>query len=301
MHPLPPSQPGTIRLERNVSPMKLRRLLFSLAALLLLGLVASPAAARAQSDPIQPAAFVDTDEDGLSDTDEATHGTDPAVYDTDGDGFGDNQEVVTGSDPLDENSIPDGAQPGGDADGDLLSDAQEAELGTNPNQPDTDSDGLTDFAEVGFEPGSSTGTDPLDGDTDDDRLGDGFEVRELGTDPLRDDTDEDGLGDGDELEVFQTDPLAVDTDSDGVDDPTELDAGTDPRDANSVPSDDPAPAPAPAPSPAQPSAQPVKALPNTGSGVASSTGLNDDPLYVLLGTGLILSLAGLAATARRRA
>ena len=183
--------------------------------------------------------------------------------------------MQNGTDPLNPANGPDVDEPRIDSDNDGLSDAEEWELGTDPN----------------------------DSDSDYDRLSDGFEVRELGTDPLRGDTDEDGLGDGDELEVFRTDPLTVDTDGDGVDDPTELDAGTDPRDANSVPSkgQDPAPAPAPAPSPAQPSAQPVKALPNTGSGVGSSAGLNDDALYVLLGSGLILSLAGLAGAARRRA
>jgi len=188
--------------------MALRRLVFALAALLLLGLVASPAAARAQSDPIQPAAFVDTDEDGLSDADEADYGTDPAVYDTDGDGFGDNQEVVTGSDPLDENSVPANGQPGVDTDGDLLSDAEEAEIGTDPTKLDTDGDELSDFAEVGFEPGSSTGTDPLKFDTDGDGLGDGAELRQdgWGTDPTNADTDGDGYNDGEELYLYDTDP-----------------------------------------------------------------------------------------------
>jgi hypothetical protein len=41
---------------------------------------------------------------------------------------------------------------------------------------------LTDFAEVGFEPGSATGTNPLVVDTDGDGVGDGEEVAN-GTDP----------------------------------------------------------------------------------------------------------------------
>ena len=72
---------------------------------------------------------VDSDQDGLSDEDEATRGTDPLVADsdgdglndgsevnthltnplsadTDGDGFSDNGEIVRGADPLDANDTP---------------------------------------------------------------------------------------------------------------------------------------------------------------------------------------------------
>jgi len=41
----------------------------------------------------------DDDNDGLSDTDEATYETDPLLADTDGDGFDDGMEVTYGSDP----------------------------------------------------------------------------------------------------------------------------------------------------------------------------------------------------------
>ncbi len=129
------------------------------------------------TDPANP----DTDEDGLLDGAEVTAGTDPTLYDTDGDGFGDNAEVANGSDPNDPASVPPG-EPTVDTDGDLLTDAQEAELGTNPELADSDGDGLSDFAEVGFEPGSATGTDPLLTDTDSDGVGDGAEVAN-GTDP----------------------------------------------------------------------------------------------------------------------
>jgi hypothetical protein len=129
------------------------------------------------TDPANP----DSDEDGLFDGAEVTGGTDPLLNDTDGDGFGDNAEVTAGSDPNDPASVPAG-EPTVDTDGDLLTDAQEAELGTDPATPDTDGDGLTDFGEVGFEPGSSTGTDPLVFDSDGDGVGDGDEI-ENGTDP----------------------------------------------------------------------------------------------------------------------
>jgi hypothetical protein len=132
------------------------------------------------TDPANP----DSDGDGLFDGAEVTGGTDPLLNDTDGDGFGDNAEATAGSDPNDPASVPAG-EPTVDTDGDLLTDAQEAELGTDPATPDTDGDGLTDFGEVGFEPGSSTGTDPLVFDTDGDGVGDGdgIENRTDPTDP----------------------------------------------------------------------------------------------------------------------
>lgn len=53
--------------------------------------------ACAAGDPID----VDTDGDGLTDTEEAALGTDPSVVDTDGDGLADGQEVLElGTDPL---------------------------------------------------------------------------------------------------------------------------------------------------------------------------------------------------------
>ena len=141
------------------------------------------------AEPTEPAgadgggSTLDTDGDGMLDDDEIALGTDPNLYDTDGDGFGDNQEFFNGTDPLDPNSFPQG-EPGAaaDDDGDLLSNGEEQDLGTDPNDPDTDDDGISDFGEVGFEPGSSTGTDPLDPDTDGDGVDDGTEI-ENGTDP----------------------------------------------------------------------------------------------------------------------
>ncbi|MDA7619639.1 lamin tail domain-containing protein [bacterium] len=48
---------------------------------------------------------LDADEDGLSDSDEATYGTDPNNPDTDGDGSNDGDEVTAGTDPLDATSL----------------------------------------------------------------------------------------------------------------------------------------------------------------------------------------------------
>jgi hypothetical protein len=49
---------------------------------------------------------LDTDEDGLSDDEEADLGTDPDDADTDGDGYDDGEEVDAGTDPLDATDHP---------------------------------------------------------------------------------------------------------------------------------------------------------------------------------------------------
>jgi hypothetical protein len=175
----------------------------------------------AESDPNDP----DTDDDGLTDGDEANlHGTDPTVADTDGDGLTDGDEVnLHGSDP----TVT-------DTDGDGLEDGEEVNvLGTDPADDDTDGDGLTDDFEVehsfdplvgGDEDGDpdadglsnlgeqAVGTDPHDADTDRDALTDGEEALETGTEPLIGDADGGGRNDGAELLVDGTDPF------DGADD-----------------------------------------------------------------------------------
>jgi len=44
--------------------------------------------------------FLDSDQDGLSDAEEKTYGTDPNKYDTDGDSYSDGMEIKTGYNPL---------------------------------------------------------------------------------------------------------------------------------------------------------------------------------------------------------
>jgi eukaryotic-like serine/threonine-protein kinase len=75
--------------------------------------------------PGTPGAFVDSDGDGLSDTQERLIGTDPMNPDTDGDGLTDGQEVLI--------------------------------YGTDPLRPDTSGDGINDGTAV------ATGIDPLRG------------------------------------------------------------------------------------------------------------------------------------------
>ena len=136
---------------------------------------------------------LDSDGDGLSDTEEATYGTDPNSADSDGDGLSDGQEVFI--------------------------------YGTDPNAEDTDGDGLTDGDEV-----NTYGTNPNSGDTDGDGLSDSDELNNHGTDPTRTDTDGDGLSDSAELTQYNTDPTSRDTDQGGAPDGHEVENGYDPLD-----------------------------------------------------------------------
>ena len=66
-----------------------------------------------------------------------------------------------------------------DRDFDGLSNDEETNLGSNPDDPDTDSDGVTDYDEV-----KNYKTNILKADTDGDGKSDGYEIRR-GLDPLR--------------------------------------------------------------------------------------------------------------------
>lgn len=90
---------------------------------------------------------MDSDGDGLLDSEEAQIGTDPFNPDTDGDGLSDGEEVRN--------------------------------YKTDPLNPDTDWDGLKDGAEV-----LTYKTNPMDPDTDKGGVKDGHEVIEDNTDPL---------------------------------------------------------------------------------------------------------------------
>lgn len=148
----------------------------------------------------------DTDGDGLSNSDEVQHGTNPQNPDSDGDELKDGEEVITYlTDPL---------KP--DTDSDALSDGEEVlRQKTNPILPDTDGDTLTDGDEVNRK------TNPLQPDTDADALNDGDEIR-VGTDPLKPDSDNDGLADGKEGPTCPN-WLNPDSDNDGIVDGKDLD------------------------------------------------------------------------------
>ena len=75
----------------------------------------------------------DDDNDGLTDQEEFSKGTNPKLLDTDGDGVDDGDEVNQNTDP----NNP-------DSDGDGLTDGEEIDKGTEPLNLDTDGDGIND-------------------------------------------------------------------------------------------------------------------------------------------------------------
>lgn len=99
------------------------------------------------------AADIDTDRDGLTDSDEAVHLTNPLVPDTDGDGYPDGLEVANGYSPLKGNSTRLAAV---DSDNDRLADALEISFSTGIGLVDTDGDGTSDYEEI------MRGRDPRD-------------------------------------------------------------------------------------------------------------------------------------------
>jgi Bacterial TSP3 repeat len=144
--------------------------------------------AESTVDEVSEPVAVDTDGDGVADSDEIDlYGTDPEIWDTDGDGLSDDDELfVVGTNPLVWDTDGDGVSDGGveaavdgesvvaedaapvvaedaaasttsvDSDNDRLADADEAAFGTDPATPDADGDGYYDGDEVNL------GSDPLD-------------------------------------------------------------------------------------------------------------------------------------------
>lgn len=195
---------------------------------------------REGTNPLDPTSshqkWRDSDDDGLTDNFERALGTDPTRADTDADGYGDGIEVYAGTDPRSAVSMPT------DSNGNGLPDQFESNYFNNTtiNNPgaaqpnaDPDADGCNNLCEAAH------GTNPNDEDTDDDGVSDGDEILR-GTDPndanVRRDSDEDGLPDSFER-ALGTDPNKADTDGDGFGDGIEVYAGTDPRSAASFPKD----------------------------------------------------------------
>ena len=148
----------------------------------------------------------DPDEDGLTNGEECTLGTNPLAPDSDGDGLSDDQELAIGTDPA-----------VFDTDMDGLVDGQELSIGTNPVQPDSDGDGMNDGWEFthsagGFNPASDNA---VDSNPDND----------IDADP-----DRDGLTNGREC-AWNTNPTNIDTDGDDVNDGTEIGQNGDPVDS----------------------------------------------------------------------
>ncbi len=99
------------------------------------------------------AATLDSDYDGLTDSDEVNlYATDPHNPDTDGDSFRDGREITSGYSPHKGNSA---RLSQNDFDGDGLSDAMEIQFHTNFGSADTDNDSHSDYDEIMF------GYDPI--------------------------------------------------------------------------------------------------------------------------------------------
>ncbi len=79
----------------------------------------------------------DTDQDGLTDAEEAVAGTSPTTTDTDFDGMSDYFEVKNNLQPLTHSANV-------DTDNDGLTDLQEYQFGSDPRDQDTDKDGIID-------------------------------------------------------------------------------------------------------------------------------------------------------------
>ncbi len=187
--------------------------------------------------------LLDTDLDGITDSDEANiHNTDPNDADTDDDGLSDGDEInIYSTNPLTADSDGDGlfdgtevgvTAPLADTDvsaGAFIADADAGVTTTDPNNDDTDGDNLLDGQEDANQNGSTdnpviggTGTvgsgetDPNMADSDLDGVSDGDEVLLHGSNPLDTDSDDGGADDGTEINIDSTDPLQpADDDADG--------------------------------------------------------------------------------------
>ena len=162
---------------------------------------------------------VDSDSDGMYDSwEERYFGNLDQSYtsDYDSDGISNWGEYLAGLKPDND-----------DQDGDGLIDGyQEVQIYlTDPRTEDTDSDGLTDAAEI-----NTYETDPLSPDSDSDGMGDQWEI-ENGLNPNFNDADADPDSDGASNlneSGAGTDPADADTDDDGMSDGWEIDNGLDP-------------------------------------------------------------------------
>ncbi|WP_276390200.1 gliding motility-associated C-terminal domain-containing protein [Eudoraea chungangensis] len=188
-------------------------------------------------NPIWAAA--DCDNDGVSNGDEDTNGTDPYAVsgDTDGDGVDDDNEINNTTDP---NAPCDPVQVAGytgydaanpiwaaaDCDGDGVTNGDEDTNGTDPYavSADTDGDGVDDDNEINLGTDINDPCDPLQlaGYTGYDAANSIWAAA---------DCDGDGVTNGDE-DTNGTDPYAVsaDTDGDGLENDIETNNGTDPND-----------------------------------------------------------------------
>lgn len=185
--------------------------------------------------PLDAAASIDTDEDGLPDfLVPGKTSTLSEDNDDDGDGLTDGEETLLGT-----------RTDKADTDGDTIWDGLEVDVThTDPILPDSDFDKLPDDLEilVDFDPHDSTGyhypsswsdysnglLDYLVIGTDADQLAQYMASSSWFMNPWLADTDGDDLSDFDELMIYNTNPTVSDTDGDMVNDGLEIAARFDP-------------------------------------------------------------------------
>ncbi|MDP9356038.1 MAG: SpaA isopeptide-forming pilin-related protein [Chloroflexota bacterium] len=238
----------------------------------------------------------DSDSDGLTDAEEAELGTDPNNHDTDGDGYFDLGEVNFGSDPLDPAAIPTGPQtentvtinkllcPAGYEGNDFVGDCDETPAGIEFTigldasefgmSGETDANGVVSFEGLGE--GSYTITER---DADDLAASQVFCAQPGAPEPMqirRPNAATVGidLGLGNEVTCTWYNIPADDTGD--TDEPKDDDTKT--------------------PTPAKP----VKALPSTGSGSATTENGGETTFFILAALAVAMTAGGLISIARAR-
>jgi hypothetical protein len=157
-------------------------------------------------------AYLDGDNDGLTNLNEYINNTDPTNSDTDGGSLIDGSEVTQGKNPLDP------------TDDITIVPEEEPGNGNNDNNKDNDS---KDKKPTAKEPKQII---PIE-DIDNDRLTNEEETTIYFTNPTLGDSDYDGLSDYDEVLIYFTDPNNFDTDEGGVSDGDEITNRTNPKNA----------------------------------------------------------------------
>ena len=142
---------------------------------------------------------LDSDGDGVADSNDLFPRNDTESKDFDGDGIGDNADLDDDNDGIPDTADLKPYDPSNaneDTDGDGLTDLEEFKLGTDPNNDDEDADGMPDGWE--HKHGLKLGVNDAAEDPDLDGLSN-LQEYQLGTHPNKADTDNDNVNDGDEV------------------------------------------------------------------------------------------------------
>jgi len=187
------------------------------------------------SEVVSESVIVDTDKDGLSDTEEAQFGTNSNSVDTDNDGLFDREEVkIYKTDPKNF-----------DTDGDGISDGDEVKAKRNPNGSGDLFGSSSDSASTSTTTTTSTPPNVVSGSITSSPVETQTKqpessVTDVKSVPVQEivdpalDSDKDGLTDVDELNKYKTNPKNPDTDGDGYSDGAEVKGGYNPNGAGKL-------------------------------------------------------------------